>query len=41
LCACPIDFVGLDERDLKRKERLKGVIVIVERVEIGDDLVVF
>lgn len=33
-------FVGLDERDLKRKERLKGVIVIVERVEIGDDLVV-
>lgn len=34
-------FVGLDERDLKRKERLKGVIVIVERVEIGDDLVVF
>lgn len=40
LCACPIDFVGLDERDLKRKERLKGVIVIVERVEIGDDLVV-
>ena len=40
MCACPIDFVGLDERDLKRKERLKGVIVIVERVEIGDDLVV-